>query len=350
MLRIMNVEGLPDGGPVTHVAHGQGFQIGRNPSMTWVLPDPEKRISGEHLRVFFQDGAYWMQDVSKNGTLINGLPMEGMRRVLHNDQLIIGHYRIKVEVTDPPAAVAFVTTISAAPETVWPPVQASAPYKSAAPGFDAAADGFGTHWSPHKATPRPDPGTALLAAITRGAGLPPDSLTGQDVEKLGEEIGGCLRVVAEQMIDLLALRANAKKTQRSQNRTMMAPQGNNPLKASANAEAALMQFFVQRVAFFLAAPEALKEGFADIRQHQEASDAAMRSALDQLMADLSPEAIETGVRGGLWQSKASRAWAKYARDWDAKVKTQENGLMDAFLRYFSAAYDEASPEKPNRPQ
>jgi type VI secretion system protein ImpI len=343
MLRIMNVEGLPDGGPSTHMAHGHGFQIGRNPVMTWVLPDPEKRISGEHLRVFFQDGAYWMQDVSKNGTLVNGQPMEGMRRVLHNDQIVIGHYRIMAELSNPPAVASMATSISPGLGTVWPPVKASGA------GFEAAGDGFGTHWSPHKAA-KPDPANTLLAAIARGAGLAPEALADQDIDRLGEEIGTCLRVVAAEMIELLAKRASAKKTLRSRNRTMMAPQGNNPLKASADAEAALMQFFVQRPAFFLAAPEALKEGFADIRQHQEASEAAMRSALGQLMADLSPEAIENGVHGGLWQSKASRAWATYAKGWESKAKAQENGMLEAFLRYFSAAYDEASPEKPNRPQ
>ncbi len=93
-LRITNMAGLPEGFPVAHRTEGHGFQIGRNPAMAWVLPDPDKRISGEHLRVHYQEGAYWLQDVSKNGTTVNGRPLEGIRRLTHDDLIVIGHINL----------------------------------------------------------------------------------------------------------------------------------------------------------------------------------------------------------------------------------------------------------------
>ncbi len=320
-LRITNMAGLPEGFPLAHRTEGKGFQIGRNPAMAWVLPDPEKRISGEHLRVHYHEGAYWLQDVSKNGTLVNGRPLAGMRRLSHDDLIGIGHYRIAAEVLEDPPDYGFARPPLPLPDPVTVLAGKSAPLPAPVP---------------------PSPHQALLAGIARGAGLEEAALAAQDPGKLGYEIGQSLRIMAEQMIRLLASRASTKRRIRSRNRTLLAAGGNNPLKASLNAEAALEQLFIQRSGFFLAAPEALSQGFADLGQHQNASYEAMQAALARMLGELAPETVEARARGGIFPSKAARAWARYTRDWDARTLTHDQGMMDVFLAYFAQAYDQVT--------
>ena len=70
-LKIDNFDALPDGGPLTYQAHRRGFEIGRE-HRDWTLPDPNMFISGRHCEVRFEKGGYWLYDVSRNGTFLNG--------------------------------------------------------------------------------------------------------------------------------------------------------------------------------------------------------------------------------------------------------------------------------------
>lgn len=347
-LRITNMAGLPEGFPLAHRTEGHGFQIGRNPAMAWVLPDPDKRISGEHLRVHYQEGAYWLQDVSKNGTTVNGRPLEGIRRLTHDDLIGIGHYRILAVLEENPPDYGF------APLPAPPPERVPEFRPEFQPEF---RPGLGPEFRPERgsergselaAPPPPSADQRLLQAMAQSAGLDLQALAEQDPERLGAEIGACLRIATEAMITLLAGRASTKKTIRSRNRTMMAPRGNNPLKASPGADVALEQLFIQRPGFFLTAPEAFRQGFADIGQHQTASYGAMQSALARMLGELAPETVEARAQGGIFPSRAARAWARYTRDWDARTLTHDQGMMDVFLAYFAQAYDRATEKSPEK--
>lgn len=357
-LHIMNTKALPDGGALNYTVQGQDFQVGRGPGVHWVLPDPTKSISRQHLSVLWRNDAYWIHDISTYGTVLNGTRVTGIKQIVHNDQIVIGHYTIRVEFVAAPAVVAsFAPAFGAAssfgqagpvPAQLPSANPATAGHSPAVAGRAQEPDSYQTHWSPHappqtQHAPSPQGPSAqtVLAAIARGAGLPPDGLAGQDADKLGEEIGMCLRIMVEQMTALLAVRASTKKILKSQNRTMVEPRNNNPLKTSPNPDVALAQFFIQRANYFLPAAEALTEGFADIRQHQNASYAAMQTALANLIAELAPERTEEGVKGSFLNPKAAQSWAKYTRDWDARVQSHEHGMLGIFLSYFAVAYDEA---------
>ena len=45
--------------------------VGRDRHLDWTLPDPTRHISGKHCEIRFFDGAYWLYDVSTNGTFVN---------------------------------------------------------------------------------------------------------------------------------------------------------------------------------------------------------------------------------------------------------------------------------------
>ncbi len=98
-LRIDNYDVMHDGGPSSITLTQSGCCAGRSTSMDWVLPDPAKHISGHHFDVDYSDGAYWLTDVSTNGTFLQGqrYRLEGPHRLLPNDRLIVGHYVIVAE-------------------------------------------------------------------------------------------------------------------------------------------------------------------------------------------------------------------------------------------------------------
>ena len=113
-LRIDNFDTLDDGGPTWITLDQRGASIGRRASMDWVLPDPAKHISGHHFDIQYSDGAYWLRDVSTNGTYVQGSPhrIDGVQRLNGGERLVVGHYVIVVDlgggaqVAPPPAAPA----------------------------------------------------------------------------------------------------------------------------------------------------------------------------------------------------------------------------------------------------
>ena len=104
-LKIDNVDQLPDGGPVVFRAQGRGFEIGRE-HRDWSLPDPNMFISGRHCEVRFEKGGYWLYDVSRNGTFVNGSAsrVKSPYQLANGDRLKIGHYLVSVSIDDEASA------------------------------------------------------------------------------------------------------------------------------------------------------------------------------------------------------------------------------------------------------
>ncbi len=72
----------------------QGGTIGRSLHSDWILPDPDHYISAKHATVDFQGGAYYLADISSNGTFINGenepLGKGNPRRLFDGDMIRMG--------------------------------------------------------------------------------------------------------------------------------------------------------------------------------------------------------------------------------------------------------------------
>lgn len=100
-LTIENVPSLPDGGPISYTVAGKrGCDIGRDQYLDWVLPDPNRVVSGKHCEIRYRDGDYWLRDVSTNGTFVNHSErrLQDQHRLTTGDRIEIGHYIINVEV------------------------------------------------------------------------------------------------------------------------------------------------------------------------------------------------------------------------------------------------------------
>lgn len=211
-LRIENYDSLPDGGPTSATVTEKGMTVGRSTAMDWTLPDPQKHISSHHFDITFQDGTYWLTDVSTNGVFMDGQRhrLEGPRALNQGDRFQVGNYFIGVTVgggaTAPaPAAAApapqafdesdpwavssaptapvdvnprpdpsafedfaseFIVNPVAPPAAPPPPEPAPAPQPSAAPIPAAAPSPFGGSESPFGSgpAPAPMPGAAPTAA------------------------------------------------------------------------------------------------------------------------------------------------------------------------------------------
>lgn len=443
-LTIENETSLPDGGPLSVTLSGtRGIDIGRDQHLDWCLPDPSRSISGRHCEIRFQDNAYWLRDVSTNGTYVNGGAhrVQSPYRLQHGDRLEIGHYIIAVSIDGGQAAEAADAPsqgLSAPqPESLWeasgdeaPPIPRRdllPPHKLKpvhpgfidwaadipAPGAAAAApaqpptpqrpDDFA--WAPYQPPPAPEPEplapiptprrptvpaapagdpwneppAAAPAAIpqpepyepppapaparpqpqspagpvspaefvqrfAKGLGLPPEALAWQDSGAFAEQLGTLMRLVAIELKQLLAARAESKRIARSTNQTMIQAEANNPLKFSPTVDDALQLIFGRPTSGYLDAQKAFEESFRDLKVHQIKTYSAMQHALRMLVEDLDPQAVAEGVapeRGldALIGSRKVRMWDAYVARWEAKTAPYEDGLVDAFMLYFAECYD-----------
>jgi type VI secretion system protein ImpI len=108
ILTIENEESLPNGAPIcVSLTDKRGIDIGRGTKTEWSLPDPSRFISSKHCEIRYRDDAYWLYDVSTNGTFLNESPrrIQAPHRLADGDRLAIGAYTILVameeEATEP---------------------------------------------------------------------------------------------------------------------------------------------------------------------------------------------------------------------------------------------------------
>lgn len=72
--------------------------IGRNPeSAGLVLPDDDLKISGKHLILHHQNGRLFAEDISRNGTLLNGVRIYQPTALHQQDVLTLGKTRLRIE-------------------------------------------------------------------------------------------------------------------------------------------------------------------------------------------------------------------------------------------------------------
>jgi type VI secretion system protein ImpI len=346
VLTVENAENLPDGAQAAFRARDRAFGVGRADA-DWTLPDPEMIVSGRHCEIRFDPASgFWLEDVSRNGTYLNGSRQRLAEPYLlkSGDRLRIGRYIVQVAVD------AGELPVAAAP--------------AAAPGNDFMAPvDTGPAYQPPELPPQqadipapsgrrilspggPPPGQAdILREIAGGAGISPEVFQSRDAREVAAEIGVVLRIVVEELSAMLKARAAAKMMTKSGHQTMISSAGNNPLKFVPGAEEMLEKMFSRRSAGYLDAKGSLEDAFRDLKTHEIATYAAMQAALSRLMEELSPETIEKRVAPSSFGSKRGRSWDAFVKAWEAREQAHENGMLDVFLAYFSESYASASKQR-----
>jgi len=185
-LTIRNVGDLENGAPTEFVLHRRGATIGRAATCDWSLPDPHRYISSRHCEIVFADGSYVVNDISTNGTFLNGAVerMSQQHVITAGDLLQIGHYEIMAELSGS-AMVALAANVETPPtEPGWsgwdshmpPPAAAQVPEDFATGGW-SDPDPYVPAASPAaSAAPSPEWEPALSRAVPGAAsnwGVPP---------------------------------------------------------------------------------------------------------------------------------------------------------------------------------
>lgn len=352
-LTIRNVERLPDGGPTTYSARNHGFEIGRDGG-DWSLPDPDLIISGRHCEIRFEKGGFWLRDLSRNGTFVNGSNqrLDGAYLLSSGDTIRIGRYVIDVSIEQDRegfAGAADPVQNGRSARRLEDPAR-NAPFfppgETQAAGHSRASLQLqsGRQLLSGNSAPAADP-AGLLRDIAVGAGISPDTFMQRDPKEVAEEIGAVLRIVVDELASMLKARAAAKSMAKSSQQTMISSTGNNPLKFVPGAEEMLEKMFGRRSSGYLDARQSLEEAFRDLKTHEIATYSAMQAALARLLEDISPMTIESRLASSSFTSRKSRAWDAFVAAWEAKEQRHENGMLDAFLDYFSESYSKAAKVK-----
>ncbi len=355
-LQISNVDRLPSGTVASYAARDRNFEIGRE-NCDWTLSDPEKIISGRHCEVRFQAGGFWLYDVSRNGTFVNGSSqrMAGPHRLGHGDRLLVGRYVIAVSIDEERIATGHPQNRTGSTQRELPP-STDRPREFASGPFFSPAEPRGRQGAPVSTSSALQPGPAaaagrtaeadgLLLEIAKAAGISPGLLQSRDPHEVAAEIGTVLRTTVEQLSLLLKARAAAKVLAKSTHRTMIGAEDNNPLKFVPGTDDILEIMFAKRRAGYLDAARSVEDAFRDLRAHELATYAAMQAALSRLLDDLSPEAIARKLPPASFSSKKSQAWDALVATWRTMEEKHENGMLDVFLAYFSEAYAKAGRQK-----
>ena len=185
---------------------------------------------------------------------------------------------------------------------------------------------------------------AFLRQLASSAALPEDVLKRQNHSELAQQLGAVLRIVVENLMQLLNARAQAKRLARSASHTVVQATENNPLKFAHSADEALRIMLGPANQSYLGMSRAVEQSFDDLKSHQLKTYSAMQHALRRLMADLDPQAVEQDPQavsgtGRLLMPRKARLWETYRARWQAKVGGGDNGPLDAFMLYFAEYYE-----------
>jgi type VI secretion system protein len=101
-LSVVSEHGIRLGPQSTKVFGVHGGTIGRSTDNAWILPDPDRYLSGKHIRIDFRAGSYVLVDTSSNGTYVNGsqVPLGKYHDYVlkDGDYLRLGEYELLVTI------------------------------------------------------------------------------------------------------------------------------------------------------------------------------------------------------------------------------------------------------------
>ena len=302
-----------------------GGTIGRSLENDWILPDPDRFISGKHATIDFQSGAYYLADVSTNGVYLNDeeepLGKGNPRRLFHGDKLRMGDFEFEVTLDEgqdlelPPPS----------PMTVVPDhIEQLVDEESLKSGiqmldeeeitggdaFQAAL--FGTTAKEdepvkeEKMNAQPNPFVAgpseeeqkmidaahLLDSFMKGLDISRAEIhPSTDPLEVMENAGRVLKEFVDGTSELLASRTALKSMFRLDQTTVL-PRHNNPLKLAENTRDSMMQLLVGKEGEYLGPVDAVREVCQDLKFHHDAVLEAMIGAYQEFADRFDPDELQ----------------------------------------------------------
>lgn len=303
-----------------------GGTIGRSLDNDWILPDPDRYISGCHASVDCRGGMYYLADLSSNGVYINDddepLGKGNPRRLFNGDRLRLGDFEILVSIEE---GESIVVPLEEEQVVSSDPLEDSVEEVSLRTGvqlldedeiigdagfesvlFDDETDVEGSD-ATYEEMVEPEPVKSTSSAReAAGVDISTDDLFDTFLDGLGisrsdlhpsvdpadamRNAGEAMREFVGGMGKLLISRANLK-TAFKLDLTTILPEDNNPLKLSESTTDSIMQLLVAREGEYLGPRDAVRQVCSDLLFHQDAFLEAMSNAFVEFAERFSPDEI-----------------------------------------------------------
>jgi type VI secretion system FHA domain protein len=374
-LRVVSEHSTRLGPLATKVFGVHGGTIGRGTDNEWILPDPERYLSGKHARVDFRAGAYVLVDTSSNGTYVNGaqVPLGKYHDypLKDGDYVRLGEYELLVSIDQtndfPPEESAIVaydgqSTSSAVKKSTANDLGADLDlsellepsmsiadsgarprdlYGQSLPPIERSgesADGGATPWhmmtrplkvDAPKASPvienSPSPNLSRsqslalyegdfdigLAAFCRGAGIDPRSMNSDARGAALQLAGQLLREAVLGLMDLNQGRNEFRNKFRMPSPSAEAAE--SPLNLAKGVDEALVRLLTT-LSTRAGSVEAIRDNFRDLKAQNTAALFAMRAAFEEFLGGVDPKELEQRFeRAGKRGVFGGQSKAKY---WD----------------------------------
>jgi len=302
----------------------EGGTIGRSLENDWILPDPERFISGRHATIDFQSGAFYLADVSSNGVFVNDeeepLGKGNPRRLFHGDRLRMGDFEFEVTLDEGQG----LDLPQPEPMTVVPDhieqlvdeaslrsgiqmldeeaITGGNAFQAALFGEvakDEAEDDIKMDDKPNPFAPAPSAeeqqminAAHLLDAFMKGLDITRAEIhPSTDPLEVMENAGKVLKEFVDGTSDLLASRTALKSIFRLDQTTVL-PRHNNPLKLAENTRDSMMQLLVGKEGEYLGPVAAVREVCRDLKFHHDAVLEAMIGAYQEFADRFDPDELQ----------------------------------------------------------
>lgn len=395
-LRIVGEQAKGLGDASTKVFGVHGGSIGRSRDNDWILPDPDRYLSGSHARVDFRAGSYVVVDVSSNGTYVNDSvePLGKFHEytLQDGDFLRLGGYefRVSIDATNdfPPDASGMVANDGGPPNAATKTTTANdlgadldlselletgvrnrnvygqtvLPETPRKPAPEESEGG--TPW--HMLTrpirlERPEPADlsvsapptprlpviegdveAGLAAFCRGAGIDPHSLPA-DKRAASMQLAG--QLLREAVLGLMDLQQGRNELRNRLN--VAASSGGefeSPLNLTQGGVQEILVRLLSRTSARAGSVDAMREKYRDLKAQNTAMVAAMQCALSEVLARFSPQELEerfqrSAKRGVFGAPDKGKYWDLYAELYSSLTQRTPDGFPHLFVDTFSRDFD-----------
>jgi len=359
----------------------EGGTIGRSLKNDWILPDPDKFISGKHATIDRKGGIYYLVDISTNGVYVNDerkpIGKGNLRRLFNGDHLHMGDFEILVSIDEGEGL-----EMPAAPKpTVVPDhieqlveedrirtgvqlldedeITGDVAFESVLYTGDvdeepAVAEAPQAVEEPELPLLQPEPpGPAtvkvtnedLFDAFLDGLQISRAELNAPlDIAEAMYNAGEILREFVNGAEKLLQNRADLKLAFRLDQTTIL-PRRNNPIKLSQNTGDLVKQLLVGREGEYLGPRDAVREVCQDLLAHQEAFLEAMTHAFVEFAERFDPEELTTNFERSLGRKpflrllNELRYWGLYKDLYPIMTEKGGGRFPQMFAEEFVAAYE-----------
>ena len=367
-----------------------GGSIGRSLENDWILPDPDRYVSGRHATIDYKGGIYYVLDHSSNGVYINDevepIGKGNPRRLFDGDYIRMGDFEFAVSVDagesiavpldseTPLRAVAAdnmqqfvdedshgtdmnlldeeeITGDAAFQQALFGRTSSKRSRASNKPARAANDEGSTGARQPKSSTKpaaaesAPAAEQEIFNAFLEGLCISPSEVhPSTDRAAMMKTAGGTMRELIFGIITLMTSRSNLKNAFHL-DQTSVLPRQNNPLKFSRNTDDLLMQLLLGTEGDYLGAVDAVREVCQDLLHHQNAFLDAMNTAFIEFADRFDPTELAENFDRTMNRGQAL-AFLKKSKYWDLycnlyPIMTEKGGgrFPQMFGEEFVRAYE-----------